>query len=63
MLQQTSSDVSPEDSGTVEPEETPPVNQNPELIRFQNMIRFGVPIEAIKLKMKQEGFDPSLLDS
>lgn len=58
----TQPDVSAEENSTVE-QESPAVNQNPELLRFYKMIQFGVPVEAVKLKMKQEGFDPSLLDS
>lgn len=55
------SDISPED-GTVQSEASS-TNQNPELVRFYKMVQFGVPVEAVKLKMKQEGFDPSLLVS
>ncbi|KAI5711285.1 hypothetical protein M8J76_002935 [Diaphorina citri] len=34
-----------------------------ELKRFFKMVQFGVPVQAVKLKMKAEGFDPSLIDS
>uniref|UniRef100_A0A1B6KWC5 WASH complex subunit 3 n=1 Tax=Graphocephala atropunctata TaxID=36148 RepID=A0A1B6KWC5_9HEMI len=42
---------------------TPPAAKDPELARFFKMVQFGVPVPAVKLKMKQEGFDPDLLDS
>uniref|UniRef100_A0A8D8R5B1 WASH complex subunit CCDC53 n=1 Tax=Cacopsylla melanoneura TaxID=428564 RepID=A0A8D8R5B1_9HEMI len=34
-----------------------------ELKRFYKMIQFGVPVQAVKLKMKAEGFDPELIQS
>ncbi|KAI2806037.1 hypothetical protein RDWZM_009343 [Blomia tropicalis] len=32
-----------------------------ELDRFRKMLKFGVQIEAVRLKMKSEGYDPTLL--
>lgn len=42
--------------------ETSPANQNPILERYKKMIHFGVPLQAVKLKMQQEGVDPNLID-
>lgn len=64
----------PVESKSVEP---PPAESNPpdqndeekpkeipeELKRFHKMVQFGVPVQAVKLKMKAEGFNPDLLDS
>ena len=35
---------------------------NLEIARFVKMVHFGVPPQAVKLKMSAEGYDPSLLE-
>ncbi|KAL1462989.1 hypothetical protein WDU94_014782 [Cyamophila willieti] len=49
----------PPDETDVKPKEEIPE----ELKRFYKMIQFGVPVQAVKLKMKAEGFDPELIQS
>ena len=34
---------------------------NPELTKFYRMLKVGVPLPAVKIKMQTEGFDPNLL--
>jgi hypothetical protein len=34
---------------------------NPELVRFYRMLKVGVPLPAVRIKMQSEGFDPDLL--
>ena len=34
---------------------------DPLYARFFRMIQFGVPVEAVRLKMQAEGYDPSIL--
>ncbi|XP_065578202.1 WASH complex subunit 3-like [Artemia franciscana] len=34
---------------------------DPNILRYRKMLQVGVPAQAVKLKMKSEGFDPSLL--
>ncbi|XP_076765860.1 coiled-coil domain containing 53 [Xylocopa sonorina] len=36
---------------------------DPRYEKYLKMVHFGVPKEAVKLKMKQEGLDPSVLDT
>lgn len=35
---------------------------DPVYARFFRMIQFGVPVEAVRLKMQAEGYDPSILE-
>jgi len=35
---------------------------DPLYARFFRMIQFGVPVEAVRLKMQAEGYDPSILE-
>ncbi|KAK7866976.1 hypothetical protein R5R35_006811 [Gryllus longicercus] len=44
--------------------EAPPETkvQDPSLVRFFRMVQVGVPIDAVRMKMKAEGLDPSFLD-
>lgn len=37
--------------------------ENPEVLIFKRMLEVGVPIQAVKLKMQNQGLDPKLLDS
>lgn len=37
------------------------IDNNPELIKYRKMINVGVPQDAVKLKMKVDGYDPDLL--
>ncbi|XP_003708450.1 coiled-coil domain containing 53 [Megachile rotundata] len=39
-----------------------PISKDPRYEKYFKMIHFGVPKGAIKLKMEQEGLDPSILD-
>lgn len=34
---------------------------NPDLIVYYKMIKFGIPLAAVRIKMRAEGFDPGLL--
>ncbi|RZF48388.1 hypothetical protein LSTR_LSTR007555 [Laodelphax striatellus] len=54
-----SKDADPE-SESPEEESKPP---NPELEKYYRMLRFGVPMEAVKVEMQIDGCDPKLLDS
>ncbi|KAL1139885.1 hypothetical protein AAG570_006862 [Ranatra chinensis] len=38
-------------------------NTSVDISKYTKMVQFGVPLQAVKLKMQQEGFDPNLLDS
>lgn len=38
------------------------VNRDPRYEKYLKMIHFGVPKEAVKLKMEQEGLDSSILE-
>jgi WASH complex subunit CCDC53 len=58
-LLQTPSPVPDQGEETKEEPKEPEVN--PELAKYYKMIQFGVPIQAVKLKMQQEGLDPNLL--
>lgn len=45
-----------------EDESVPDVgNDDPELLKYKRMVAVGVPRDAVKLKMRAEGYDPSLL--
>lgn len=46
---------------TVSKEEMTTVANDPRYARFFRMIQFGVPVEAVCLKMHAEGLDPSVL--
>ena len=39
-----------------------PISKDPRYEKYLKMIHFGVPKGAVKLKMEQEGLDPSILD-
>ncbi|XP_068973271.1 WASH complex subunit 3 [Bombus flavifrons] len=56
----------PDNSKADEPEDTQaekqPVNKDPRYEKYLKMVHFGVPKEAVKLKMEQEGLDSSILD-
>ncbi|XP_076239640.1 coiled-coil domain containing 53 isoform X2 [Calliopsis andreniformis] len=39
-----------------------PANKDPRYEKYFKMVHFGVPKEAVKLKMEQEGLDSSILD-
>ncbi|XP_046388484.1 WASH complex subunit 3 [Ischnura elegans] len=41
----------------------PTVRQDPRYAKFFKMVHFGVPPQAVKLKMEQEGLDPNYLDN
>lgn len=36
---------------------------NPEILRFTKMLAVGVPLMAVELKMRAEGYDPALLSN
>ncbi|KAK9507317.1 hypothetical protein O3M35_007201 [Rhynocoris fuscipes] len=55
--QQPSPSVQPE---AAEEEETKE-DHDPVVIKYMKMVQFGVPVEAVKVKMRLEGVDPSLL--
>ncbi|XP_022197659.2 WASH complex subunit 3 isoform X2 [Nilaparvata lugens] len=50
------------DTESETPEEEAKV-PNPELEKYYKMLRFGVPMEAVKVEMQIDGCDPKLLDS
>jgi WASH complex subunit CCDC53 len=50
-----------DDLQTVSKEEMTTVANDPQYARFLRMIQFGVPVEAVRLKMHAEGLDPSIL--
>lgn len=56
----------PDNSKADEPEDTQaekqPVNKDPRYEKYLKMVHFGVPKEAVKLKMEQEGLDSSILE-
>lgn len=35
--------------------------EDPRLVKFYKMLKVGVPLEAVKIKMMSENVDPSLL--
>lgn len=39
-----------------------PISSDPQYAKYFKMIHFGVPKPAVKLKMEQEGLDPSMLE-
>ncbi|RZC38825.1 WASH complex subunit CCDC53 -like, partial [Asbolus verrucosus] len=45
----------------VKDQETEKTVNDPNLQRFFKMLQFGVPVDAVKLKMQLEGIDPSIL--
>ncbi|XP_067009895.2 WASH complex subunit 3 isoform X2 [Anabrus simplex] len=47
----------------METESGPKASQDPRFAKFFRMIHVGVPIQAVRLKMQAEGFDPSVLES
>ncbi|XP_011496444.1 PREDICTED: WASH complex subunit CCDC53 homolog [Ceratosolen solmsi marchali] len=48
---------------TVEKSETQPVSSDPQYEKYFKMIHFGVPKQAVKLSMEQEGLDSRILDN
>lgn len=58
------SDKVPESLPEVETQEVVSPNKvpDPKLAKFLQMLRVGVPVGAVRQKMKAEGVDPSLLD-
>ncbi|KAJ9592694.1 hypothetical protein L9F63_015638 [Diploptera punctata] len=42
--------------------EKPTLAQDPQYAKFFKMVHFGVPVQAVQLKMQQEGLDPSVLE-
>lgn len=56
----------PDNSKADEPEDTQaekqPVSKDPRYEKYFKMVHFGVPKEAVKLKMEQEGLDSSILE-
>ncbi|XP_014219198.1 WASH complex subunit 3 [Copidosoma floridanum] len=50
------------DKPPVEETDTQPVSADPQYAKYFKMIHFGVPKQAIKLKMEQEGLDSSVLE-
>jgi WASH complex subunit CCDC53 len=47
---------------TVPKEEMTTAADNPQYARFFRMIQVGVPVQAVCLKMRAEGLDPSILE-
>ena len=43
-------------------EETVSAANDPLYARFFRMIQVGVPVEAVRLKMQAEGYDPTILE-
>lgn len=43
-------------------EEMTTAANDPQYARFFRMIQVGVPVQAVRLKMKSEGLDPSILE-
>lgn len=39
-----------------------PVSEHPQYTKFFKMLKVGLPLDAVKAKVKQEGLDPSMLD-
>lgn len=46
----------------VEDNNLQPISSDPVYKKYFKMMHFGVPKPAVKLKMQQEGLDPSLLE-
>ncbi|XP_045472106.1 WASH complex subunit 3 [Harmonia axyridis] len=44
-----------------EPVESKP-SEDPQYSKYFKMVQVGVPVQAVKLKMKADGFDPTILD-
>ncbi|KAG8222279.1 hypothetical protein J437_LFUL003260 [Ladona fulva] len=43
-------------------QDTITIKQHPRFAKFFRMVQFGVPPQAVKLKMEQEGLDPNYLE-
>lgn len=41
-------------------EQAPPQERDPQVVKFYNMRKYGIPLGAIHQKMRSEGFDPDL---
>lgn len=56
----------PDKSSPAEPEvektETQPISSDPKYAKYFKMVHFGVPKQAVKLKMEQDGLDSSVLE-
>lgn len=48
---------------TIPKEEVVSAANDPLYAKFFRMIQVGVPVEAVRLKMQAEGYDPSILDN
>lgn len=55
-------DSNKEDNFEEQQIENQAVNRDPRYEKYLKMIHFGVPKEAVKLKMEQEGLDSSILE-
>lgn len=49
-------------STNINPSTGPKASEDPRFTRFFKMIKVGVPLPAVKLKMKSEGVDSSVLE-
>lgn len=50
-------------SDEVDLTEASPAKAVPEEVqKYFKMVQVGVPVQAVKLKMERDGFDPTLLD-
>ena len=38
------------------------ITQDPQYAKYFRMVQFGVPLQAVQLKMQTEGLDPSVLE-
>jgi WASH complex subunit CCDC53 len=47
---------------TIPKEEVVSAANDPLYAKFFRMIQVGVPVEAVRLKMQAEGYDPSILE-
>lgn len=45
-----------------EDSKTQPISKDPRYAKYFKMVQFGVPAQAVKLKIKQEGLDPLMLE-
>ncbi|XP_076296773.1 coiled-coil domain containing 53 isoform X1 [Lasioglossum baleicum] len=55
-------DTTTEDEPKTTETKEQPVNKDPRYEKYFKMVHVGVPKEAVKLKMEQEGLDSSILD-
>ena len=50
------------DAKTEKAEEVVPLKDHPKYAKYFKMLKVGLPKEAVKAKMQQEGVDPSIID-